>query len=431
MSRAFRLISLAVIFSLVLVTLNISVKAQDKITLTYWTHNHAPSIPINQQIIDEFVKENPNVEIIFDNAPHANYEQKILTAFGGNQGPDVFWAGDWMVPQFLAGKMIAPVDPTAFGVKTQDEFEKLFAPGSLDAFKADGKIYTGGTSEYNTFSLIYDVDDFKAAGIALPSKDKPLTWEEFADIAAKLTKQEGGKTTRVGIEWPFTVPIWTVLILEPMLRQIGGEIVDPQSGKPLFNAPEMLKVMSYVKSLKDKKAIDDAVYTDLLQDFANDRASMIFGGPWAVAPLKDMNAKLNYDIAPLPQFKDAKSRVTTLYAWAWFVNANSSPEKQAMAWKFVNKLTSKGQLWWDKVGYVQARIGKADNGKDLVAYRAESDPRLAVIFNDYQYGKSEFRSTSYFEISDIMTRALTKVLAGGDPAKVLADAQTAAEFTLK
>lgn len=430
MNRSVRFVALLVALALAGAALGITAKAQEKIQLTYWTHNHAPSIPVNQAIIDEFVQENPNVEIIFDNAPHANYEQKVLTAFAGGAGPDVFWAGDWMVPQFLANNMIAPVDPTAFGVQTQDEFEKLFAPGALDAFKADGKIYTGGISEYNTFSLIYNVDQLKEIGLEPLPKDKPITWEELAEITGKLAKSEGGKTTRVGIQWPFTTPIWTVLILEPMVRQLGGEVVDPSSGKPLLNAPEMVKVMEYVKSLRANNSVDPAFYTDLLQDFAQGRTSMIIGGPWAVAPLKSFNPDLNWDIAPLPQFKDAKARVTTLYAWAWFVNANSPPEKQKIAWQFINKLTSKQQRWWDDVGYVQARLGKADNGKDLDAYRTESDPRLKVIFDDYPFGKYEFRSRSYFEVSDILTRALTRILAGEDAAAVLNEAQTAAEFTL-
>ena len=236
--------------------------------------------------------------------------------------------------------------------------------------------------------------------------------------------------TRVGIEWPFTTPIWTVLILEPMLRQLGGEIVDPASGKPMMNSPEMIKVMTYVQSLRNGNAVDPAFLNDLIQDFAQGRSAMIIGGPWAVAPLKDANPDLNWNIAPLPQFADAKAQVTTLYAWAWFVNANSSPEKQKVAWEFVNALTSHQQLWWDKVGYVQARIGTADNGQDLTEYRANSDERLMTIFNDYQYGKFEFQSTAYFEISDIMTKALTRVLSGEDPASVMNEAQTAADFSV-
>lgn len=430
MNRIAKLMTLVVVVALALTGFGLTAKAQEKIQITYWTHNHAASIPVNQEIIDEFMKENPNVEIVFDNAPHSNYEQKILTAFAGGAGPDVFWAGDWMVPQFLKNGMIAPVDPTAFGVQTQDEFEKLFAPGALDGFKSEGKIYTGGVSEYNSFSLIYNVDILKEVGIEAPAKDKPMTWEQLAEIAGKLAKTEGGKTTRVGIHWPFTTPIWTVLILEPMLRQLGGEIVDPATGKPMLNSPEMVRVMEYVKSLRANNAIDPAFYNDLLQDFAQGRSAMLIAGPWAVAPLKEMNADLKWDTAPLPQFADAKARTTTLYAWAWFVNANSSPEKQKVAWQFVNKLTSKQQAWWDRVGYVQARLGTADNGKDLDAYRTESDARLKVIFDDYPFGKYQFASTSYFEISDILTRAVTRILEGEDAKTVLDEAQTAADFTI-
>lgn len=407
--------------------------AQERITITYWTHNHAPSIPVNQRIIDEFMAANPDIEIVFDYAPHSNYEQKLLTAFAGGQGPDIFWAGDWMVPQFIANGIIAPVgDATfeAYGVANQDEYAALFAPGSLDAFTVDGKIYTAGTSEYNTFSLIYNVDHFIEAGLELPSTDAPMTWEEFAEIAAALSQSEGNRVTRVGVTWPFTTPIWNVLILEPMIRQLGGEIVDPETNAAQFDTPQMIKVMDYIQSLRVSNAIDPAMYTDLLEDFVGGRASMIFGGPWAVAPLNSMNPDLNWAVAPLPQFADATERVTTMYAWAWFVNANSSPEKQVAAWRFANALTSHQQLWWDEVGYVQSRLGTADNGMDLTQYRAQTDPRLMVIFNDYPYGKFEFRSTAYFEVSNILTRALGRVLAGESIADVLSQAQTAASFIL-
>lgn len=399
----------------------------EKITLNYWTHQHAPSIPINEEIIKEFQEAHPNVEIVFDHAPHDSYEQKVLTAFAGGQGPDVFWMGDWMVPQLIKNDMVAEVDPTAFGVQTPEEFVKLFAPGSLDAFTVDGKIYTGGISEYNSFSLIYNVDHFKEAGIDPLPTDKPITWEELAAIGQKLTTLDGDKVTRVGLNWPFTSGIWTVLILEPMLRQLGGEVISAE-GQPQFDAEPMAAVMNYVSELAKNKVVDPAIAPALLDDFAAGRASMIFGSPWAVSPLKDLNKDLNWAIAPLPQFSNAQSQVTTLYAWAWFVNKNSSPEKQKLAWEFVNLLTSKQTVWWDKVGYVQARLGQTEVGEDITAYRAKSDDRLKIIFDDYQYGKFQFRSTAYFELSDLWTRALTRVLAGEDVAAVLNETQ---ELALK
>lgn len=398
----------------------------EPIELLYMTHNFEQAIPINDAAIAEFEESHPNVKIIYDNAPHSNYEQKVLTAFAGGAGPDIWWMGDWMIPQLVANGIVAPVDPTAYGVQTQDEFVDLFEPGSLDAFTVDGKVYTGGVSEYNTFSLIYDKDDFADAGIEPLSKDTPVTWEELADIAAKLTKKDGEKVVRIGVEWPFDTPIWTVLIQEPMLRQLGGELINPETGQPDFTQEAMVKVMEYVQGLRAAGAIDPALDQNLLDDLANDRVSIIIGGPWAAKPLNDIDPNLNWDTAPLPQFADATDRVTTLYAWAWFVSGKATPEKQKLAWEFVNLLTSKQQEWWDKAGYVQAR--KADiGGMSLPEYYAQSDNRLTTIFNDYPYGKFEFRSPKYFELSDIWTRAQSRVLQGEDVLTVLQDAQAQAE----
>jgi len=425
-------LSLALCLFLLNALFGFSAAAQEEpITLLYWTHNHAPSIPVNQAIIDEFMAENPNVRIIFDHAPHDNYEQRILTAFAGQQGPDVFWAGDWMVPQFLRSGMIAPVDPTAFGVETTEEFLALFAPGSLDAFiDENGQVYTGGVSEYNTFSLIYNLDHFAEAGLEPLSETEPITWEEFIKIGEKLARRENGVTTRVALTWPFQTPIWTVLITEPMVRQLGGEIVDPATGMPQLDSPQMIRVMKTIKEMQDRGVIDSAFYNDLLQDFANGRTSTVIAGPWAAQPLKDINPDLNWAVAPLPQFEDAVARVTTLYAWAWYVNANIPEERQRVAWRFVEKLTSAQEEWWEKVGYVQARLGTTEDGRTFEEFRAQSDERLQVIFNDYQFGRYQFRSTSYFEVSGILTRALTRILSGGDVESVLREAQIAAEFSV-
>jgi ABC-type glycerol-3-phosphate transport system substrate-binding protein len=403
--------------------------APQQIELLYMTHNHAPSIPLNESIIAEFEAAHPNVKITFDNSPHDNFEQKILTAFAGGQGPDIFWAGDWMVPQFVNAGIIAPVDPSAFGVNSQAEFVELFEAGSLDAFTVDGKIYTGGVSEYNTFSLIYNADMLAEAGLEL-SKDEPVTWEELADIAAALVVEEDGKLVRTGITWPPNTPIWTVLISEPMLRQLGGELMNPETGMPDFTQEAMVDVMTYMAELRSTNAVDPATYTNLLQDFAAGRSAMIIGGPWAAKPLANINPDLNWDTAPLPQFAGAEDRVTTLYSWAWFVGSQSTPEEQKVAWEFVNLLTSKQQDWWDTVGYVQARRGEID-GLSLPEYYAQSDERLSVIFNDYQYGKFQFQSPQYFELSDIWTRALSRVWTGEDIMTVLQDAQAQAEAAMQ
>jgi hypothetical protein len=80
------------------------------------------------------------------------------------------------------------------------------------------------------------------------------------------------------------------------------------------------------------------------------------------------------------------------------------------------------------VGYVQARLGQTANGEDLTDYRLNSEPRLAKFLPDYEYGRYQFSSSAYFELSDIWTRATTRILEGEDVETVLQEAQVAADF---
>jgi ABC-type glycerol-3-phosphate transport system substrate-binding protein len=394
-----------------------AVVAGAKTSIVYWTHSFDPAIKINDELIEKFTKENPDIEIIYDHAPHANYEQKLLTAFAGGAGPDAYWAGDWMMPQFIPANMVAPVDADAFRaykVNSTEEFIRLYDPGALTAFIEGGKVYTGGISEYNTFSLFYNEDHFKEAGLTTPSKKDPMTWEEFAVVGTKLTRFDAaGNRTRSAIEFVYKVPIWTVLLFEPMVRQLGGELVDPRGG-PNFNSSAVLKTMQYVRDLRYKhKVLDPAFVIGHAEDIAKGRMSMMIAGPWFVPPVKNFNPNINLKVAPLPVFFGGK-RVTTLYAWAWYVNPKSKVKRDA--WKLLAHLTSFPDLWWDRAGYIQPKVGTHK-------HRLETQPLLDVFIEDFKYAQYEFRSPHYFEVSDAFTRGFQKILEGEEPAMALSTIQ--------
>ncbi len=398
--------------------------AQDEpVELLYMTHDNATAVAVNERLIEEFRQQHPNVTVTYDHAPHENFEQKVLTAFAGGQGPDLFWAGDWMMPQFVDNEILAPVDASSYGVASPQEFAGLYEQGALDAFVAGDRVLTGGISEYNTFSLIYHPAHFEEAGLPLPSATEPMTWEQVAESAQKLTKVEGGNRVRSGIEWNYNVPIWTVLCFEPMLRQIGGELTDPESGQPNFTSQEMVRVMQYLQDLRtQRQASDPAFVVDLVEDFANGRISMIEGGPWALPAVRAINPEARVAVAPLPVFEGGE-RSTALYAWAWFVSAASPPEKQRAAWELLAFLTSRGRLWWDEAGYIQPRTDQVENGQSLADYRVSTMPEMAVFLDDFTHGAYQFRSTNYFEISSAWTRALTRIMEGDEVQAVLEETQ--------
>ena len=107
--------------------------AQDTITLVYKAHDHPPATALNNELIAEFEADNPNIKIDFEAMPFPSYEQALFTSFAGGEGWDIFWAGDWLLPQFFENDIIAPLDPAAYGVGSTDEFIAMYDEGALDA----------------------------------------------------------------------------------------------------------------------------------------------------------------------------------------------------------------------------------------------------------------------------------------------------------
>lgn len=396
------------------------VECGGKIRVTYWSHTYDPAVQLTNAMIKEFVEKNPDVEIMYDHVPHADFEPKLLTAFAAGTGPDAYWMGDWVMPKWIPAGVVAPVDYTVWGVNSFEEFADLFEPGALEAFTRDGKIYTAGPSEYNTFSVFYNPQHFREAGLPLPSKTEAMTWRKFSEIAQRLTKfDQKGARVRSGFEGVYGVPIWTILQLEPQIRQLGGEIVD-EKGRPQLNSKASVEAMRWWYELKTKyKATDPGFQSpDMWADFTDGRISMTIAGPWAISVIRSFKPDMEIGVMPLPTFEGRK-RVTTLYAWAWFVNPKSRVKKSA--WEFVHYLSTQPMRWWDKVRYIQPTKG-------IWPKLIESEPLLRTFVEDFKYAEYEFRSKDYYEISEILTRAFQRVVMENvTPEQALERAQREAE----
>jgi multiple sugar transport system substrate-binding protein len=397
--------------------------AQSEVTIVYKTHDHPPAMELNNQLIAEFQEQNPTIKVEYEALPYPSYEQGLFTSFAGGEGWDVFWAGDWLTPQFFENDILSPVDLAAFGVASTDEFLAMFDPGALDAYVNDGNVYTAGISEYNTFSLLYNPDHFAEAGIANLSETEPITWEQLAEYAKQLSQVgSDGVRTRNGIEWAFTSNVWAPLITEPMVRQAGGELVDPESGDLLLTTEHVVKAFSYLGQLGADGSVDPAFFVDVNEDFAQGRTAMLIAGVWAIPAIRAVNPETKIAVAPLPVFEGGE-RVTTLYSWAWFVGNQSSPETQAAAWKFLAYITSQGKRWWDATGYIQPRNAGQEGVEDLAAYRLETEPLLKVFNEDFPYGRYMFRSPRFYEIATELMRVQSLVFEGEDAEQTLQDAQ--------
>ena len=214
--------------------------AQAKVELTFWKHSHPPADTLTQTIIDEYMKQNPNVSIKMEIIPSDQWLNKILTAASGGQLPDIFDTNDANHAIFVSRNLLAPVDAAAFGFKDQADLEKNYVKDSLNPFKgADGKVY-GMPFEYNSWTMVINDKIFKEAGLD-PEKDYPKTWEEVGTLGAKLAKVTDGKFERQGFAWNSAdgwlddaallaacLPTWW---LDPQRRRQGQNLRVEQPGR--------------------------------------------------------------------------------------------------------------------------------------------------------------------------------------------------------
>ncbi|MEU6380503.1 sugar ABC transporter substrate-binding protein [Streptomyces sp. NPDC046909] len=163
--------------------------------IVFWDNNGGVRTDIWKEIIADFEKANPDIDVEYVGIPSADYQSKVDTAIQADSLPDVGGVGAAMLASFSAQGALEPLDSrlgksSLNGKLNEDMVESLTAAGG-----GDGKLYSIPTSANNGV-LYYRTDLFKKAGL-----DEPTTWDKFYDAAEKLTdskKNEFGYTIRGG-----------------------------------------------------------------------------------------------------------------------------------------------------------------------------------------------------------------------------------------
>jgi len=137
----------------------------------------------------------------------------------------------------------------------------------------------------------YNRDLFEKYGI----DHFPKTWDEFKEIAKKLTIDEDGDGNPEIYGTAFTVDVWT---FGTILYQKGGLLLEEDSVK--FYSPEGIETLTLLSDMifKDKSAYLATGYSHQ-DDFANGQVAMVWGTIVSYAFMKD---KINFrlGIAPVP-----------------------------------------------------------------------------------------------------------------------------------
>lgn len=390
--------------------------------LVYWSHNYPSLIEIVTKTMAPGYTKQGGGEVEYDNFETNQLETKVLTAWsGGSGGPDIVSIGANNLSNYIYRKMVAPVDPAAFGFASLEELIAAYEPGSLDSFIVGDKL-CAIPMDLASISLYYRKDFFKEAG--LDPEKPPTTWEEVAELGPKLVKRDSsGNIIRAGYSWearslPSHFYYWGTL-----LPQKGVDFLNADGAKNGFDNANGVAAFRYLYDsfhTRPFAALGLAPVISPIDDFGAGRTAMLNSGFWLAPSLEQQYPKVTYKdgvygIARLPQFAGNKP-ATRLNPWVWVVNAKSPAIKDA--WGFISYMTKSPEhqaIWARQAQYMQPWNGFMQNtGLDSVPY-------AKVFMADLAIGVPQPQTPKFNELSKLVARAYDQISATGDqPEKVVA-----------
>lgn len=308
-----------------------------------------------------------------------------------------------------------------------------------EAYYVNGKPYSLPT-KLDQYGIVLNKDMFDAAGIAIPTE---WTFDEFREVAKKLTKGEGQDKV-YGMYWNSQQDL-TYAATYLVAQTAGGDFFYKDGGKETnFDNPVFLKAYQLVADMmnadKSSPTHIDSVTQKLSQEgmFLTGKSAMTVG-PWMVRNIKDKEKyphTFKTAFAPYPVV-DKGQRTYTQGGYGDHLSINPKSKNIDAAWEFAKWYASEGMLPLISGGRVPAHKNFSTDAvtKEFVGgfedlLDADTAKNILIKPNDnYAVG---IISTKLPEITKVFTEEIEAALSGRKTVEqALADCKTRGDALLK
>lgn len=387
---------------------------------------------------DAFIKQNPSVgNIRYKKMTPDSYQKDLVDALASGQGPDIFLIHNNWLPSF-SGK----VYPAPASIITEQKVRNDFVDVVADDFVAGGNIYALPLS-VDSLGLYYNKDLFNEAGITTP----PKNWDEFVDTARKLTKFDAqSQIVQAGAAMGTAANINRATdVLGLLMLQNNTLMADSSAQTAVFDryvstdgktfspgenalnfytqfANRSSQSVPYVWNPKMHYSIDA---------FSEGTLGMMFNYSWQMEVVESKSPKLNYAVAPVPQFPGTK-QVNFANYWGYAVAKSRIPDTKGMdkvladrvtndmrateAWKLLTYMTTKFDPTLAKTtataGNIQSPQAALDPAKDYLEKTKKPAARRDLVEmqkTDVKYGvfaAGNLLAKNWYQISPDQIEAL-------------------------
>lgn len=331
--------------------------ATGKTVVTFWHSCVSSTVPALNGLIDRFQREHPGIEIRAQYIPTGDaLIQKLITSVQSGNAPDISWIHANFLQGIIEADAIYPMDEFIDGPDSLPRSALAdFYPALLQEARWRGVLYSI-PMEATGIGLLYNRTMFRNAG--LDPDTPPATWEELKQFARRLTldRNGDGKNDQAGFfvpVFPSSGPLgdWTVWQWYPFLFQAGGDVINADQTRVLYDSPAGVQALTLWKQIYDDLHLNSFTI-DYEVAFGSQTLAMALDGPWNLPRWRAIKG-LDWMVAPLPA--GPAKRATIVGGEYLAIFKQSAHPKEA--WTFVKWMVSPEiqAMWSMTSGYLPVR----------------------------------------------------------------------------
>ncbi|MCP4251720.1 MAG: sugar ABC transporter substrate-binding protein [bacterium] len=288
---------------------------------------------LERQIREEFEQHHPGVRVQVEQIPgHGQYVPKLIMMHVSGGMPDVIHLDASSASVFIDNDVVRDLTPY---VQQDPAFDLgLYFENVVNIARRQDALYAIPL-DFTPMVMYYNKALFDVAGVPYPQPS--WTWDEFLDIARRLTvfPTGGQRPTQYGFNFENVMPFWVL-----WLWTNGGDVLSPDGGRAsgYFNDRPSVEAMQFLVDLMLEHRVAPslaeraAAGVDL---FLDGRAAMDLKGHWMMIDYRARD--LDVGVVPLPT--NNGEPVTVVYEAGLAITQGS--RHPDLAWDYIKFMTSK------------------------------------------------------------------------------------------
>lgn len=376
-----------------------------KTKVTFWHGLSGPLGDTLNEMIQEFNRTHPDIEVIAN--PISSYtalSQKLMASIQAKKQPDIAQVFESWTTKYIEADVLCSLDSLFAEDANFSEADLMdIYPVFRESNTFDGTMYSFPFNK-SVRAYFYNKDEFYRNG--LDPDHFPSTWEEFRRYNKILTRDSNGdgKIDHWGTN--FNVNEWQFVNL---LHQAGGTIID-KDGNPTLNSAAGVEALTFILDMMFK---DKSVYLvreyEGQNDFMAGIVAMYEGSSVSITHMRQQPINFNIGFAPLPTYKTNQSAVSGANI---VIFRSGDRKRERAAWEFIKWFTATEQTayWSVKTSYMPVR--KSAMQSAVVTDFLAKYPHYQGIYEQLETAVYEPQTPAWFKARPELKSFLERAMRG-------------------